>query len=76
MEELIKMLPKKYSKLSKTWRELKLTTLNWCTNQVIISILTWIFRFGLLSSFYLKLMNGDIDIDVAKLNMEELKEKR
>ena len=76
MEELITIMPKKYSKFLKTWSEVKLTTLNWCTNQVIISILTWIFRFGLLSSFYLKLMNGDIDIDVAKLNMEELKEKR
>ena len=30
-------------------------------------------RFGLLSSFYLKLMNEDIGIDVVKLNMEESK---
>ena len=32
-------------------------------------------RFGLLSSVYLKLMNGDIDIDVVKLNMEEFKKE-
>ena len=30
-------------------------------------------RFGLLSSFYLKLMNEDIGIDVVKLNMEDSK---
>ena len=28
-------------------------------------------RFGQLSSFYLKLVNGNIDINVAKLNMKE-----
>ena len=32
-------------------------------------------RCGLLSSFYLKLMNGDICIDVVKLNMEEVKKE-
>ena len=31
---------KKYSKLLKTWRVVKLTTLNWCTGQVIMSIFT------------------------------------
>ena len=40
MEELIILKPEKYSKLLKTWRVVKLTTLNWCTGQVIISILT------------------------------------
>ena len=30
-------------------------------------------RFGLLSSFYLKLINGNIGINVAKLNMKEFK---
>ena len=33
-------------------------------------------RFGLLSRFYLKLMNGDIGIDVVKLNMEKLKKEK
>ena len=32
-------------------------------------------RFGPLSSFYLRLMNGDIGIDVVKLNMEEFKKE-
>ena len=40
MEELMVMKQKKYSKLLKTWRVVKLTTLNWCTGQVIMSILT------------------------------------
>ena len=31
---------KKYSKLLKVWRVVKLTTLDWCAGQVIISILT------------------------------------
>ena len=30
-------------------------------------------RFGLLSSFYLKLINENIGINVAKLNMKEFK---
>ena len=30
-------------------------------------------RFGPLSSFYLKLINGNIDINVAKLNINEFK---
>ena len=29
-----------------------------------------------LSSFYLKLINGNIDINVVKLNMKEFKKKR
>ena len=32
-------------------------------------------RFGLLSSFYLKLINGNIGISVAKLNMEEFRDE-
>ena len=32
-------------------------------------------KFGPLSSFYLKLMNGDIGIDVVKLNIEEFKKE-
>ena len=43
----------------------KLTILNWSTGQVIMSILT--------SSFYLKLINGNIGINVAKLNTNEFK---
>ena len=30
-------------------------------------------RFRLLSSFYLKLINGDISINIVKLNMKEFK---
>ena len=30
-------------------------------------------RFGLVSSFYLKLINGNIGINVAKLNMKKFK---
>ena len=30
-------------------------------------------RFGLLSSFYLKLVNGSIGINVAKLKLKEFK---
>ena len=30
-------------------------------------------RFGLLSSFYLKLINGDISINTVKLSMKEFK---
>ena len=33
-------------------------------------------RFGPLSSFYLKLMNGDIGINVVKLNMKKFKKDR
>ena len=32
-------------------------------------------RFGLLSSFYLKLVNGSIGINVAKLQLKEFKNK-
>ena len=32
-------------------------------------------RFGLLSSFYLKLINGNIGISAAKLNMEEFRDE-
>ena len=32
-------------------------------------------RFGPLSSFYLKLINGNIDIRVVKLNMREFKKE-
>ena len=32
-------------------------------------------RFGLLSSFYLKLINGNIGISVAKWNMEEFRDE-
>ena len=39
MEELIIMKQKKYLKLLKVWRVEKLITLNWCTCQVIMSIL-------------------------------------
>ena len=65
---------KKYLKLSKTWRVVKLTTLNWLTSQVIISILT-LKKTGLLSSIYLKLINEDIGINVVKLNIEEFKDE-
>ena len=71
MEELITIMPKKYSKLLKTWEEVKSTTLNCCTNQVIINILTLIDldRF----SFYFKLINGDISINAIKLSIKEFK---
>ena len=32
-------------------------------------------RFGPLSSFYLKLMNGDIGVNVVKLNMKKFKKE-
>ena len=32
-------------------------------------------RFGLLPSFYLKLINGNIGINVVKLNMKKLKKE-
>ena len=34
-----------------------------------------ITKFGPLSSFYLKLMNGDIGINAAKLNMKEFEDE-
>ena len=74
MEISIMMKQKKYLKLSKTWRVVKLTTLNWLTSQVIISILT-LKKTGLLSSIYLKLINEDIGINVVKLNIEEFKDE-
>ena len=74
MEISIMMKQKKYLKLSKTWRVVKLTTLNWLTSQVIISILT-LKKTGLLSSVYLKLINEDIGINVVKLNIEEFKDE-
>ena len=74
MEISIMMKQKKYLKLSKTWRVVKLTTLNWLTSQVITSILT-LKKTGPLSSIYLKLINEDIDINVVKLNIEEFKDE-
>ena len=74
MEISIMMKQKKYLKLSKTWRVVKLITLNWLTSQVIISILT-LKKTGLLSSIYLKLINEDIGINVVKLNIEEFKDE-
>ena len=68
------MKQKKYLKLSKTLRVVKLTTLNWLTSQVIISILTF-KKTGPLSSIYLKLINENIGINVVKLNIEEFKDE-
>ena len=62
---------KKYLKYWKTWRVIKFTTLNWFTSQVIISILTLIGLDG--SSICLKLINGNIGINVVKLNIEEFR---
>ena len=74
MEISIMMKQKKYLKLSKTLRVVKLTTLNWLTSQVIISILTF-KKTGPLSSIYLKLINENIGINVVKLNIEEFKDE-
>ena len=51
-----------------------MTTLNWLTSQVIISILTF-KKTGPLSSIYLKLINENIGINVVKLNIEEFKDE-
>ena len=67
----IMMKQKKYLKYWKTWRVIKFTTLNWFTSQVIISILTLIGLDG--SSICLKLINGNIGINVVKLNIEEFR---
>ena len=58
----------------KIWRAAKLTTLNWCTGQVMIFMNFNFTRFGPLSS-YLKLRNENIGINVAKLNMKEFTNK-
>ena len=58
----------------KIWRAVKLTTLNWCTGQVMIFMNFNFTRFGPLSS-YLKLRNENIGINVAKLNMKEFTNK-
>ena len=61
---------KKYSKLLKIWRVEKLTTLNWCKSQVNFDFA----RFGPLSS-YLRLMYSRIGINLAKLNVKEVKDQ-
>ena len=76
MEESMAMKQKKYSKLLKTWRVVKLTTLNWCTGQVIMSILTLLgLDPYLVTAIYLKLINGSIGINVEKLKLKEFKNK-
>ena len=52
----------------KIWAVAKLTTLNWCTGQVTVSLLILP-----LSSFYLNLIDGNIGINIAKLNMKDFK---
>ena len=66
------MKQKKYLKLSKIWRVVKLTTLNWYTGQVINEYFDFT-RFGALSSAYLKLVNGNVGINVVKLKLKEFK---
>ena len=72
MEELIKMLPKK---IFKTLEDMERSEINY-SKLVCKSGDNKYFgfnRFGPLSSFYLKLMNGDIGTDVVKLNMKKFK---
>ena len=76
MEESMAMKQKKYSKLLKTWRVVKLTTLNWCTGQVIMSILTLLgLDPYLVTAIYLKLINESIGINAEKLKLKEFKNK-
>ena len=74
MEELIKMLPKK---IFKTLEDMERSKINY-TKLVYKSGDNKYFdfnKFGPPSIFYLRLMSRDIDIDVAKLNMEEFKKE-
>ena len=74
MEELMKMLPKK---IFKTLEDMERSKINY-TKLVYKSGDNKYFdfnKFGPPSIFYLRLMNRDIDIDVAKLNMEEFKKE-
>ena len=76
MEESMAMKQKKYSKLLKTWRVVKLTTLNWCTGQMIMSISTLLgLDPYLVTAIFLKLINGSIGINVEKLKLKEFKNK-
>ena len=53
-----------------------MTTLNWCTGQVIMSILTLLgLDPYLVTAIYLKLINGSIGINVEKLKLKEFKNK-
>ena len=75
MEELIKMLPQK---IFKTLEDMERSEINY-SKLVYKSGDNKHFdfnRFGPLSSFYLKLMNGDIGMDVVKLNMMSSKKRQ
>ena len=56
----------------KIWRVTKLTTLKLVYRSDDNQYFDFT-RFGALPSFYLKLINGKIDINVAKLKLKELK---
>ena len=56
----------------KIWRVTKLTTLKLVYRSDDNQYFDFT-RFGTLPSFYLKLINGKIDINVAKLKLKELK---
>ena len=56
----------------KIWRVTKLTTLKLVYRSDDNQYFDFT-RFGPLPSFYLKLINGNIDINVAKLKLKELK---
>ena len=58
-----------YLKLLKIWRVRKLVC--WPSDNEYFDFT----EFGPLSSFYLKLMNGNIGINVAKLNMKEVENR-
>ena len=58
-----------YLKLLKIWRVGKLVC--WPSDNEYFDFT----EFGPLSSFYLKLMNGNIGINVAKLNMKEVENR-
>ena len=49
-----------------------MTTLNWCTGQVIMSILT-LLDLDRYLVFVLKLVNGSIGINFVKLKLKEFK---
>ena len=75
MEELIKMMPQK---IFKTLEDMERSEINY-SKLVYKSGDNKHFdfnRFGPLSSFYLKLMNGDIGMDVVKLNMMSSKKRQ
>ena len=50
-----------------------MTTLIWCERSGD-NVYFDLSRFGLLSSFYLKLVNGNVGIGTAKLNVAEFRD--